>query len=209
MTQDPLILNNPAAAVALTILRDVQSVPEAFRLATRRLSLILAVEAALHLPVRSRSVQTPLEETIGAEWDRDLWLVPILRAGSGLLPGFLEFFPHAAVAHLGIARNEQTLAAEWYLDKLPADLSDKSVIVLDPMLATGHSLVAALDRIVARQPEHIIATCILAAPEGLAEVRRRHPEVTLIVAAVDRALNDHGYIVPGLGDAGDRYFSGR
>jgi uracil phosphoribosyltransferase len=202
----PVILNNPLAEVALTVMRDKSSDSIAFRNACRTLGRALAVETAQYLPVTTNDVQTPLEVTTGTYWKHDLCLIPVLRAGLGLLDAFHQLFPCASVGQIGMRRNEETLEAETYLEKMPATLKDNVAVIIDPMLATGHSLVATLKIVETYQPEKIIVACALAAPEGIKEVLNHFPEVQIIAGCQDRKLNDKGYILPGLGDAGDRLF---
>ncbi len=206
MKTEPVILQNPLADVALTVMRDESSDSIAFRNACRTLGRALAVETARYLPVTTGEVRTPLEVTSGTYWKHDLCLIPVLRAGLGLLDAFHQLFPEASVGQIGMRRNEATLEAETYLEKMPATLENKVAVVIDPMLATGHSLVATLKIVETYQPERIIVACALAAPEGIQEVLTHFPEVQIIVGCQDRELNEKGYILPGLGDAGDRLF---
>jgi len=186
-------------------MRDESTSPACFRNACHHLGAALAVTTASYLPTKECEVQTPLEVTAGYSW-QPVCLVPILRAGLGLLSSFHELYPHASVGQIGIRRNEETLEAETYLEKMPNSLNGVTAVVLDPMLATGHSLIAALNIVKGYQPEKIIIACALAAPEGIQEVQHHCPEAQLIVGGLDRELNNKGYILPGLGDAGDRIF---
>lgn len=186
-------------------MRNANSDSACFRSACNRLGTVLAVETAHHIPAHSVKVQTPLESTKGTAYS-PICLIPILRAGLGLLEPFHHLYPNASVGQIGIRRNEETLEAETYLEKMPSSLEDTTAIVLDPMLATGHSLIAALEIIARHQPQKIVAVCALAAPEGIESIQNHFPEVQLIVGCRDRQLNDKGYILPGLGDAGDRIF---
>lgn len=200
------VLDHPLAADRLTRLRDRHTGREEFARVVEQLGLVLAVEAGRRLRTMPVAVETPLEATTGDRLDQELCLVPILRAGLGLLRGFQAVYPEAAVGHLGLSRNESTLEATVYLEKMPPDLAQRRVMVLDPMLATGHSATAALQRLKQAGARDILLVCCLAAPEGVRELRERHPDVALIVAALDRQLNGRGFILPGLGDAGDRQF---
>ena len=157
----------------------------------------------LTLPVQ---VQTPLEITVGRKLEREIVLVPILRAGLGMLEGFLKLLPESSVAHIGMARNEDTLEPESYYFNAPASIKDADVLVLDPMLATGGSANAAIEELKNHGARHIHFACIVAAPEGLNTINTEHPDVSVYYPALDTCLNEHGYILPGLGDAGDRIF---
>jgi uracil phosphoribosyltransferase len=159
------------------------------------------------MPTQAIEIETPLEKTTGPVIDgKKTVLVPILRAGLGLVDGMLEVVPGARVGHIGLYRDPKTLAAVEYYFKVPEHMDERDVIVLDPMLATGHSAAAAVTRLKAVRPRSIRFACLLAAPEGLAHFHSVHPEVPITTCAIDRQLNDHGYILPGLGDAGDRIF---
>jgi uracil phosphoribosyltransferase len=159
------------------------------------------------MPTQTIAIETPLEKTTGIQIDgKKTVFVVILRAGAGLLDGMLEVVPGARVGHIGLYRDPKTLAAVEYYFKVPEHMHERDAIVLDPMLATGHSAVAAVTRLKAVRPRSIRFACLLAAPEGLAHFHAIHPEVPVTTCAVDRELNDHGYILPGLGDAGDRIF---
>jgi uracil phosphoribosyltransferase len=174
------------------------------------ISILLAYELTRDMPMRSVTIETPLE-TMGARLidGKKIVFVPILRAGQGLLDGMLDVVPGARVGHVGLYRDPVTLDAVEYYCKLPQDLADRDVVVLDPMLATGHSAIAAVDRVSEAGARSIRLACLLAAPEGLAALHAAHPGVTVFTAAIDRGLNEHGYIVPGLGDAGDRLYGTR
>jgi len=200
------VLEHPLAADRLTRLRDRTTGREEFARVIEQLGLVLAVEAGRRLKTMPVAVETPLETTTGDRVESKLCLVPILRAGLGLLRGFQAVYPEAAVGHLGLSRDEHTLEARIYLEKMPPDLSERHVMVLDPMLATGHSAVAALDRLKQAGARDLRLICCLAAPEGVRTQREAHPDVPLMVAALDRQLNTRGFILPGLGDAGDRQF---
>lgn len=200
------VLDHPLAADRLTRLRDRHTRREEFARLVEQLGLVLAVEAGRRLRTKPVAVETPLEATTGDRLDQELCLVPILRAGLGLLRGFQAVYPEAAVGHLGVSRHEKTLEATVYLEKMPPDLAQRRVMVLDPMLATGHSATVAVQRLKQAGARDILLVCCVAAPEGVRELRERHPDVPLIAAALDRQLNGRGFILPGLGDAGDRQF---
>jgi len=205
MSTDRLeIITHPVAQQLLSRLRDAATPPSEFAAALALLSRFLAHAASAHLPTREISVTTPLETTTGVALAHPVALVPILRAGLGLMDGFLALFPHAAVGHIGLARDEKTLQPRTYLEKFPSLLGPRTLFVLDPMLATGGSATYALKQLKSAGAKHLILCSVLAAPEGVARVQQDHPEVLIITAALDRQLNERGYILPGLGDAGDR-----
>lgn len=187
-------------------LRDRTTPNHIFRRLVEELGEFLAYEATRELAVRTERVTTPLEETEVVRIAQRPIVAPILRAGLGLLPGFLAVIDDAVVAHLGFYRDPQTLAAIPYYANLPDVLEDRAIFVLDPMLATGHSGTAALRVLASRGGRNMTLICIIAAPEGVEELARAHPACRIVAAALDRRLNDHGYILPGLGDAGDRMF---
>jgi uracil phosphoribosyltransferase len=200
------ILDHPLLAYHVGRLRDVRTGPADFRHHLHAAGRALAHEAARDLPVRMENVTTPLEITSAPVWERPLVLVPILRAGLGLVHGFLDELPWARVGHLGMARNEETLAPEAYYARLPPDVGASDMWVLDPMLATGGSACAAVATLKAAGARWLRLCCLVAAPEGVARFRDAHPDVPVLAAALDRALDARAYILPGLGDAGDRYF---
>lgn len=200
-------VRHPLVHHKLARLRDRATPPDQFRRLVHELGLLLAVEATRHLPTRPCSVQTPLETCTGQTLaGGGLVLVPVLRAGLGLLDSFLTLVPEARIGHVGLYRDPQSLEAIDYYCKLPDGLEDCDALVLDPMLATGHSAVAALQRVRAARPRTLGLVCLVGCPEGIAAVQAAHPDVAIVTAAVDRGLNAHGYILPGLGDAGDRQF---
>ena len=202
----PIVIEHPAVQDRLARLRDATTPPRVFRHLVEELGLFLAYEATRGLRQSDLEVQTP----VGLAHVRRLAsrpvVAPILRAGLGLLPGFLDVVDDAVVAHLGFYRDPATLAAIPYYANMPEDLENRDVFVLDPMLATGHSGAAALKLLAQYGAQAPVFVCIIAAPEGVAHLRERHPDVRIVTAAIDDHLNDHGYIVPGLGDAGDRMF---
>ena len=200
------IVEHPAVAERLGRARDrATSTPE-FRRAVEEMGVFLAYEATRNLPLTSVSIDTPVAAASAKRIATRPVVAPILRAGLGLLPGFLSVIDDAVVAHLGFFRDPETLAAVPYYANLPADLSGRAVFALDPMLATGHSGAAAIDVLAARGACDVTLLCILAAPEGIAYLHDRHPSALVVTCALDEGLSDHGYIVPGLGDAGDRMF---
>jgi len=200
------LVRHPLAAYHLSEIRDASTPAPAFRNHLEAAARILAVEATRGLATAEREVATPLEITSGATFARPHVLVPILRAGLGFLNGFLEILPWARVGHLGMARNESTLEPEPYYSRLPPGLAEAEVLLLDPMLATGGSAVSAIQALREAGAESIRFCCLVASPEGLAALAQAAPEVPVFAVALDRGLNSVGYILPGLGDAGDRYF---
>lgn len=201
-----IVMDHPLLRVWMTTLRDVRSSTGIFRQTLNRIAALLATEATRHFETSIISVTTPIKETTGAQLSRPIVLVPILRAGLGLVDGMLPLLSDAVVAHIGIARNEETAAPEPYYAKLPACLPDAEVLVADPMLATGGSACEALQQLKAAGASRLTLVTVVSCPEGIAAVRAAHPEVRLVTAVVDEGLNERCYIVPGLGDAGDRYF---
>lgn len=201
-----IVLNGTGLSHDLSIIRSA-AVPSAeFRAAVHRIGLHLAVETSKHLPAVSTTVVTPLESTLCDVIDGDVILLPVLRAGLGLLAPFQEILPMASVGFEGLKRNEETLVPEEYYRKIPPSSSNTTFIVIDPMLATGGSLHATLSHLESLPHARIMAACVIAAPEGISVIEQQHPNCTLIIADKDRQLNSQGYIVPGLGDAGDRLF---
>ncbi|MDA8372567.1 MAG: uracil phosphoribosyltransferase [Nocardiopsaceae bacterium] len=211
-----LVVDHPLVAHKLTTLRDVRTDSPTFRRLTDELVTLLAYEATRDVRVADVTVETPLVSTTGSQLTRPTPLVvPILRAGLGMLDGMTRLLPTAEVGFLGMARDEQTLRPATYADRLPQDLSGRQCYVLDPMLATGGTLAEALKLLVSRGADHITAICLLTAPEGLSAVEAKlaetvegsaGAELRVVTAAVDERLDDHGLIVPGLGDAGDRLY---
>ena len=201
------IVQHPLVQHKLSIMRDVATSTAGFRRLLREVSLLLAYEVTRELPMTTARITTPLEEMDAPTIDgKKLALISILRAGNGLLHGILELVPAARVGFVGLYRDPETLQPVQYYCKLPDQLQDRICIVVDPMLATGNSSVAAIDLLKRAGATNIRFLCLLAAPEGVARMREAHPDVPIVTAAVDRQLNEHGYIVPGLGDAGDRMF---
>jgi len=200
------VVDHPAVADRVARLRDATTPMPVFRQLVEEVGVFLAYEATRGLAMRDERVTSPIGPARAQRIADRVVVAPILRAGLGLLPGFLAVVDGAIVAHLGFFRDPATLAAIPYYANLPEDLSAAAVFALDPMLATGHSGAAALDVLVARGANDVTLVCVLAAPEGIAYLRDKHPRGRIVTAAIDERLNDHGYIVPGLGDAGDRMF---
>ena len=202
-----VVIDHPLVAHKLSLMRDKTTPSAQFRTLLREVSLLLGYEVLRDLPTELRDIETPVGPTQAPFLKgKKLVLVPILRAGSGLLDGLLDLVPSARVGHVGLYRDPATLAAVEYYCKLPDDIGERLTVVVDPMLATGNSAVAAVSRLKERGARDIRLVCLLAAPEGIAALARAHPEVHVFTAAVDTRLNEHGYIVPGLGDAGDRMY---
>jgi uracil phosphoribosyltransferase len=197
---------HPLVAHKLSILRDVGTDTKKFRELVRELTWLLGYEAMADLATRQRTVQTPLESMSGAEVEPNVGLVPVLRAGLGMVDAMLELIPMAEVWHIGLYRDERTLKPVEYYNKLPDAATVQVCLILDPMLATGGSAAATVDILKAWGAARIKQVSLIAAPEGVATLSGAHPDVDIHVAAVDRELNERGYIVPGLGDAGDRQF---
>jgi uracil phosphoribosyltransferase len=199
------VVDHPVMARAVTELRAAGTTRAAFRTALADASSMLAYEALRDLPTYEVEVETPMERTTGSR-PAPVMVIAVLRAGLGMVDGFLRFMPDAAIGHLGMRRNEQTLQPEDYYESLPEGVERSTVFVVDPMLATGGSAVAALGRLRRAGASDLRLVCLVAAPEGVAAVRAAHPEVPILAAVLDRGLDERGYIRPGLGDAGDRLF---
>lgn len=200
------IIHHPLILDELTRLRVPTCPPQEFRSRVRRISSLMVPAVTASMATTVVPCPTPLEITSGQHLSRGIVLIPILRAGLGFLDGFLDLLPQAYVAHIGLARNEKTLVPELYYLKHPPKLEDHEVIILDPMLATGGSAVQAITTLMEAGATRIRFVCLLAAPEGIATLQTAHPQVPIFTAAIDRCLNEKGYILPGLGDAGDRLF---
>jgi uracil phosphoribosyltransferase len=200
------LVDHPVVQDILLELRDVRTIPERFRRLAGRISVLLGTEALRALPTAEATVDTPLGLARGRRCSSDVVLVPVLRAGLGMLPGLLELVPAARVGHIGLQRDERTAAASQYYAKLPPRLEDSYVLMIDPMLATGGSAVAALEMLSRAGARNMRLVCIVAAPEGVAAVERAYPQVPIFTPVVDERLNDHKFIVPGLGDFGDRLY---
>lgn len=201
-----VVVDHPAVADRLARLRDRTASTPVFRRLVEELGLFLAYEATRGLILRDATVETPLEPMTAQRIATRPVVAPILRAGLGLLPGFLSVIDDAVVAHLGFYRDPNTLVAVPYYANLPEELAERDVFVVDPMLATGHSGSAAVAMLESRGARNITFVCIIAAPEGVKILLAAHPTIRIVAGALDTHLNDHGYIVPGLGDAGDRMF---
>ena len=207
MSQHLTVVDHPLVQHKLSLMRDKETSTAVFRQLLREISHLLAYEVTRGLPMTTRKVETPLKVMDAPVLDgRKLALVSILRAGNGLLDGMLDLIPSARVGFVGLYRDEETLRPVQYYCKLPGDLSERLVIAVDPMLATGNSSVAAIDLIKEKGATNIRFLCLLAAPEGVARMKEAHPDVPVVTASLDEKLNELGYIVPGLGDAGDRMF---
>src|SRR6478736_8287925 len=200
------LVDHPLVHDALATLRDKTTTPQHFRTAATRISVLLASEALRDMPTEDLTVETPLGPAPGRRVGRDVVVVPVLRAGLGMLDAVLELVPSARVGHIGLQRDEMTAVASQYYSKLPSNLGGSYVLMIDPMLATGGSAVAALELLQHAGAQRISMICIVAAPEGVAVVERHHPGVEIYTPVVDRELNAHKYIVPGLGDFGDRLY---
>ncbi|MGH6854630.1 MAG: uracil phosphoribosyltransferase [Aestuariivirga sp.] len=201
------VVSHPLVAHKLTLMRDKKTPSAVFRQLLHEISLLLAYEVARDLPMTTRTIETPLAEMEAPILKgKKLVIVSILRAGNGLLEGMLDLMPSARVGHIGLYRDPKTLQPVEYYMKVPDDIAERRVIVVDPMLATGNSVAAAVKRLKQKGAKEIRFVCLLSAPEGIRHMAAEHPDVPIYTAAIDSHLNDHGYIVPGLGDAGDRMF---
>jgi uracil phosphoribosyltransferase len=200
------IVDHPLVHDALLSLRDKRTPPEHFRRAATRISVLLTAEALRDVPTADATVETPLGPAAGRSVSSDVVVVPVLRAGLGMLDAVLNLVPSARVGHIGLQRDELTAVASRYYSKLPAGIDKSYVLMIDPMLATGGSAVAALDVLRLAGATRIRIVCIVAAPEGVRLVEERHPDATIYTPVIDRSLNDQKYIVPGLGDFGDRLY---
>jgi uracil phosphoribosyltransferase len=207
MSEHPTIVDHPLVQHKLTLMREKNTSTAVFRQLLREISQLLAYEVTRGLPMTTKKIETPMTEMDAPTLDgKKLALISILRAGNGLLDGVLELIPSARVGFVGLYRDEETLQPVQYYFKAPDALEDRLVIAVDPMLATGNSSVAAIDLLKKAGAKNIRFLCLLAAPEGVATMRAAHPDVPIVTAALDEKLNEVGYIMPGLGDAGDRMF---
>ena len=207
MTENVHVINHPLVQHKLTLMRRKDASTNSFRRLLGELAMLMAYEVTRDMPMQEIDIETPLEPMKARVIDgKKLVLVSILRAGNGFLDGMLTVIPGARVGHIGLYRDPKTLTAVEYYFKMPEHMAERDIIVVDPMLATGNSAVAAVERLKELAPKSIKFVCLLAAPEGVATLRKAHPDVPIYTAAIDRQLNDHGYILPGLGDAGDRIF---
>lgn len=202
----PDLQNHPLVADRLARLRSTTCPPKDFRHFLYDIARLLILPATANLATKEKEITTPLTSMIGQELERPIVLVPILRAGLGFSEPFLQMLPEATVAHYGMRRNEESLQPEVYLERIPDHIADSEVFVLDPMLATGGSAKAAINGLKERGAKHLHFVCLVASPEGLKSLKESHADVNITCAAIDEGLDQQGYIVPGLGDAGDRIF---
>jgi uracil phosphoribosyltransferase len=201
------LIDHPLVQHKLTLMRRKDASTASFRRLLNELATLMAYEVTREMPMQEIEVETPLETTTGKVIDgKKLVFVSIMRAGAGILDGMLAVVPGARVGHIGLYRDPKTHTAVEYYFKMPSEMHERDVIVVDPMLATGNSAIAAVDRLKEVRPRSIKFVCLLTCPEGVAALQKAHPDVPIYTAAIDRQLNDHGYILPGLGDAGDRMF---
>lgn len=206
MNKNFKIVNHPLILRDISLLRAKETEPETFRVVLNRLSILLAVEISKSFKVDEVKIETPLEKTTGFKLSYDVILIPVLRAGLGMVNGFLEIIPSAKVGHIGLQRNEETLEPMEYYFKVPKAIKDAQIILLDPMLATGGSASGAINYLKNQGAENIEFACLVASPEGVERLNKDHSDIMIYTAALDRELNNKGYILPGLGDAGDRTF---
>ena len=205
--QGVTVVDHPLVQHKLTILRKKETSTAGFRRLLREISLLLGYEVTRNLELTTTMIETPIEEMEAPTLEgKKLVFASVLRAGNGLLEGLLDLVPAARGAHIGLYRDHETLEAVEYFFKAPSDLADRLVIVVDPMLATANSAIAAIDKLKGRGATNIRFLCLLAAPEGIERFTKAHPDVPIFTASIDRQLNDKGYIMPGLGDAGDRMY---
>lgn len=211
MSPEVTVIAHPLVQHKLTIMRQAETHTQDFRRLLKEIAMLLAYEVTRDLPLKHQTIKTPLAamEAPMLAADKKMVIVSILRAGQGLLDGMIELIPTAKVGHIGLYREPSTLTAVEYYLKLPLDVEHRDMFVVDPMLATGNSAVAAVDRLKEANPASIKFVCLLAAPEGIQHFHEQHPDVPIYTAAIDDCLDDHGYIVPGLGDAGDRLYGTR
>lgn len=201
------LVDHPLVQHKLTLLRRKDASTKTFRQLVNEIAALVAYEVLRDIPLHDIEIETPLETMTGRVIDgKKLVFVSILRAGTGILDGMLSVVPGARVGHIGLYRDPKTLVAVEYYFKMPGDLEERDVVIVDPMLATGNSAIAAVDRLKECSPKSIKFVCLLTCPEGVAAMQEAHPDVPIYTAAVDRQLDEHGYILPGLGDAGDRIF---
>ncbi len=208
MNNQITIIDHPLIQHKLTLMRNAETSTTKFRILLKEISLLLAYEVTRDLPLKYEQIQTPIA-TMNAPVlapDKKLVIVSIMRAGQGILDGMLELMPSARVGHIGLYRDPKSLIAVEYYFKVPHDVEKRDMLVVDPMLATGNSAIAAVERLKSTNPLSIKFVCLLAAPEGLKHFCQVHPDIPIYTAAIDEKLDEHGYIIPGLGDAGDRLF---
>jgi len=201
------LVDHPLVQHKLTLMRRKDASTNTFRTLLNELSMLMAYEVTRDMPMQEIEIETPLEKTTSQVIDgKKLVFVSILRAGNGILEGMLSVVPGARVGHVGLYRDPKTLTAVEYYFKMPHDMEERDIVVVDPMLATGNSAIAAVERLKELNPKSIKFVCLLTCPEGIKALQTAHPDVHIYTAAIDRELNSHGYILPGLGDAGDRIF---
>jgi uracil phosphoribosyltransferase len=208
MTAEVTVIAHPLVQHKLTLMRRAETSTAKFRSLLKEISMLLAYEVTRDLPLKSEWIETPMAPMYAPILapDKKMVLVSIMRAGQGILDGMLELMPSARVGHIGLYRDPKTLVVVEYYFKVPQDVEDRDMLVVDPMLATGNSAVSAVHRLKETNPRSLKFVCILAAPEGIRNFQTQHPDVPLYTAAIDEKLDEHGYIIPGLGDAGDRLF---
>lgn len=200
------VLDHALIKHKLTIMRDKNTSTYIFKQNLDEIAKLMAYEVTRNVPIRDKVIETPVCQMVGKEIDQQIVLVPILRAGIGLVDGFRDIIPTAKIGHIGMYRDEETLIPHEYYARFPSGLENSLVIVVDPMLATGGSASMAIQNIKERGAKNILLVCLVGAPEGVALIEKEHPDVNITLAALDEKLNEHSYIVPGLGDAGDRLF---
>ena len=201
------VIKHPLVQHKLTLLRQKDISTQAFRALVAEISMLLAYEVTRDLPTTEMEIETPMARTRGQVLEgKKIVLIPILRSGLGIVDGMLRILPSARIGHVGIYRDPQTLGAIEYYSRMPSETAGRDVIIAAPLLATGNSANAAVDRVKSAQPRSLKFACLVAAPEGLANFHEAHPEVPVYTAAIDERLDDHGFIIPGIGDAGDRMF---
>ena len=201
------LIDHPLVQHKLTLMRRKDASTNTFRTLLNELSSLMAYEVTRDMPLQDVEVETPLETMTGKMIDgKKLVFVSILRAGNGILEGMLSVVPGARVGHVGLYRDPETLEPVEYYFKMPQEMEERDIVIVDPMLATGNSAIAAVNRLKQLKPRSIKFVCLLTCPEGVAALQKAHPDVAIYTAAIDRQLNEHGYILPGLGDAGDRIF---
>ncbi len=210
MASEFQVIDHPLIAHKMTHMRNRETSTGLFRMLVQEVSMLLAYEVTRDFPTRNVPIETPLESTQGPVLDgKKIVFISILRAGNGILDGMLRILPSARVGHVGLYRDPKTLVAVEYYFKVPTKMEERDTIIVDPMLATGHSAIAAVERVKETGPRSLKFVCLLAAPDGVSEFHEHHPDVPVYAAALDKRLNEKGYILPGLGDAGDRLYGTR